>query len=362
MCAYPAFFSLYPTFERVLKIRSLQYSNGVRPLSLWSAYIAFDSIIVVATSAICTVIFVTQAQARVWYHVEYLFICLVLYGLAATLFCYNISLLARSQLAAFAWCAGLTAVVFLCYLIAFLGVQTYVSSASVDYMIAVSHFTIILYPGDIMAYGGPILYLTLQSIVYFGILLWHDSGKLRWDRLRRTSVADEEDQCGFELQGLADSGPISSSNDGLRVRNLSKEFGNTTAVQDVSFSVPRGQVFALLGPNGAGKTTIISLIRGELKPDHGEIYVENIPVLEHLASARACLGTVPQFDAMDQMTVTEHLVLYARIRGVEDVSYNVQQIIRAVGLQTFGKRMAAKLSGGNKRKLTLVRALCLMSW
>jgi ABC-type multidrug transport system fused ATPase/permease subunit len=236
---------------------------------------------------------VTQAQARVWYHVEYLFICLVLYGLAATLFCYNISLLARSQLAAFAWCAGLTAVVFLCYLIAFLGVQTYVSSASVDYMIAASHFTIsllspigslvrsllvalnmfqilcqtdtiILYPGDIMAYGGPILYLTLQSIVYFGILLWHDSGKLRWDRLRRTSVADEEDQYGFELQGLADSGPISSSNDGLRVRNLSKKFGNTTAVQDVSFSVPRGQIFALLGPNGAGKTTSISLIRGEL--------------------------------------------------------------------------------------------------
>jgi ATP-binding cassette subfamily A (ABC1) protein 3 len=146
------------------------------------------------------------------------------------------------------------------------------------------------------------------------------------------------------------------------ILHFSKKFGNTTAVQDVSFNVPRGQVFALLGPNGAGKTTIISLIRGELKPDHGEIYVENIPVLEHLASARACLGTVPQFDAMDQMTVTEHLVLYARIRGVDDVSYNVQQIIRAVGLQTFGKRMAAKLSGGNKRKLTLVRALCLMSW
>lgn len=102
MCAYPAFFSLYPTFERVSKIRSLQYSNGVRPLSLWSSYLGFDFIIVLFTSTICTAIFVTQTQARMWYHAKYLFICLALYGIAATLFCYNVSLIAKSQLAAFA--------------------------------------------------------------------------------------------------------------------------------------------------------------------------------------------------------------------------------------------------------------------
>ena len=60
---------------------------------------------------------------------------------------------------------------------------------------------------------------------------------------------------------------------------------------------------------------------------------------------------------MDQMTVLEHLRFYARIRGVTNVDYNVKEVARAVGLQAFANRMAAKLSGGNKRKLSLGIAL-----
>merc|ERR1711977_756619 len=62
-------------------------------------------------------------------------------------------------------------------------------------------------------------------------------------------------------------------------------------------------------------------------------------------------------DAMDQMTVVEHLQFYARVRGVPDVEHNVREVIRAVGLESFSSRMAAKLSGGNKRKLSLGIAL-----
>ena len=85
--------------------------------------------------------------------------------------------------------------------------------------------------------------------------------------------------------------------------------------------------------------------------------MDNIPVSKQRAAARAHLGVCPQFDAMDQMTVLEHLRFYARIRGVPDVEHNVKEVIRAVGLTPYGDRMAAKLSGGNKRKLSLGIAL-----
>ena len=69
------------------------------------------------------------------------------------------------------------------------------------------------------------------------------------------------------------------------------------------------------------------------------------------------MGVCPQFDAMDQMTAVEHLRFYARIRGVADVEHNVQEVVRAVGLESFSGRLGAKLSGGNKRKLSLAIAL-----
>lgn len=80
-------------------------------------------------------------------------------------------------------------------------------------------------------------------------------------------------------------------------------------------------------------------------------------MLRSRAAARAQLGVCPQFDAMDRMTVTEHLQFYARIRGVENPAHNVAAVMQAVGLTAYADRMAEKLSGGNKRKLSLGIAL-----
>ena len=115
----------------------------------------------------------------------------------------------------------------------------------------------------------------------------------------------------------------------------------------------------MLGPNGAGKSTTISLIRGDiqLSRNGGDIFVENVSVSKHRAAARANLGVCPQFDAIDSMTVLEHLRFYARIRGISDIEHNVQAVLRAVGLEAFSTRMAHALSGGNKRKLSLGIAL-----
>src|SRR5258708_37675699 len=117
---------------------------------------------------------------------------------------------------------------------------------------------------------------------------------------------------------------VRSSNDGLRVLNLTKSFGCVTAVENLTFGITRGEVFALLGPNGAGKSTTISLIRGDIQPSRrgGEILVDSISVIRHRAQARSRLGVCPQFDAMDTMTVAEHLHFYAKVRGVSDPRHN----------------------------------------
>ena len=85
--------------------------------------------------------------------------------------------------------------------------------------------------------------------------------------------------------------------------------------------------------------------------------VEDYSIQRQKAAARLQMGVCPQFDAIDQLTVIEHLSFYARVRGVADVNHNVEEVVRAVGLQSFVTRLAAKLSGGNKRKLSLAIAL-----
>ena len=386
MAVYPSFFALYPTVERLRNVRALHYSNGVRSLPLWLAYVSFDFIIVVATSVLATIIF--RAVSNIWYHLEYLFVVLFLYGLASTLLSYVISLFSRSQLAAFAFAAGSQAVMFLLYFIAYMSILTYSPTAKIDSHVTIAHFTIAIispaanltrslfialnvfslvcrdrefatYPGEITLYGGPILYLILQSFFLFGLLLWWDSGPLLRRLRKRFRSVDAEDKSTAEEEVSKELTRVTSSRDGLRVLNVTKQFKSNLAVDDVTFGVPRSEVFALLGPNGAGKSTIISLIRGDIQPSRqgGDIFVEDVSVAKNRAQARSHLGVCPQFDAMDTMTVVEHLNFYARIRGVPDPTHNVNEVMRAVGLQPYANRMAAKLSGGNKRKLSLGIAL-----
>ncbi|KAI2468356.1 P-loop containing nucleoside triphosphate hydrolase protein [Annulohypoxylon bovei var. microspora] len=388
---YPAFFGLYPNIERRRNVRGLQYSNGVRSLPLWVAYTAFDFAIVLVSSALATAAF--AASSDVWYHVAYLFLIFILYGLASILFSYVISLFCGNQLSTYAFSAAGQAVGFLIYLIAYLCVITYSSVQSIDSSILVAHFVISAFlpigsvvrtmfitlnlfsvtcdgdqiqpnPAALTAYGGPILYLALQSILLFGFLLWHDSGSGSsiLNRFMKKPAPPSNDPAGLDEEVANELVRVTSTaqeNDGLRVLHLTKSFGKNTAVDNVTFGVQHSEVFALLGPNGAGKSTTISLIRGDIQPSRngGDILVENTSVSRRRAEARAHLGVCPQFDAIDSMTVLEHLRFYARIRGIPDIEHNVRAVLRAVGLEAFSTRMAHALSGGNKRKLSLGIAL-----
>jgi ABC-type multidrug transport system ATPase subunit len=158
-----------------------------------------------------------------------------------------------------------------------------------------------------------------------------------------------------------DSSHLSSSNDGLRVLNISKTFGSNKAVNDISFGILPSERFALLGPNGAGKSTTISLIRGELRPDSthppGNIFIASDSLMHTPVAARNHLGVCPQFDAVDSMTLSEHLHFYARARGVPDKETNIRELISRLGLTDHANKLVKKLSGGTKRKLSLAIAL-----
>lgn len=385
MAVFPAFFALYPTIERLRQVRALHYSNGVRPLPLWFAYLLFDFTVVLLISTIAIIIF--AASHDVWYGLGYLYLVMLLYGLASILLSYVISLFSRTQLSAFAFSAGGQAVMFLVYLIGYMVTLTYAPIPKLDSLINKVHWGIASVSpvgnlvralfvslnsfqilckdkevktdlGAMLLYGGPIVYLIVQSLLLFCVLLWSDSGL--WGlghKLHRKPSKKSEDAVVEKAEITNELTRVTSSNDGLRIMHLTKQFGKNLAVDNVTFGVPRSEVFALLGPNGAGKTTTINMIRGDMKPDDGDIFVQNLSVISNRAGARAHLGVCPQFDAIDQMTVVEHLRFYARARGVKNVEHNVQEVMRAVGLEPYGDRMAAALSGGNKRKLSLGIAL-----
>ena len=397
MSVYPAFFALYPTAERLRKVRALHYSNGIRSLPIWSAYTLFDFTFVLVVSIVTVSIFAGTWDG--WYAPGYLFVVFFLYGLTSTVYAYVISLFTTSQLATFAFTAGSQCVFFLLYFISYMAIITYAQVTKIDSDITIAHFTISLvtpagsmlralllslnefsilcrgfevasYPGDIRVYGGPILYLVVQLVLLLAFLIWFDSGgrpSLRFLRRQRHS-SNEEPTSGIEdtvtlspalrseLARVSSSDP---SQPGLCVKHLSKHFGTVRAVDDVSFAIRRSEVFALLGPNGAGKSTTISLIRGDIRPSTGrsEVFIEGTDLFSDRVKARNHLGVCPQFDAMDAMTVKEHLVFYARARGVTNVAHNVHVVMHAVGLHPYADRLAAKLSGGNKRKLSLGIAL-----
>ncbi|KAF2687515.1 ABC transporter [Lentithecium fluviatile CBS 122367] len=383
MAVYPAFLALYPTVERLRGIRGMHYSNGVRAMPLWLAYLLFDFLFIVIISIVSVTIF--GATSDIYYAMEYLLLIFFLYGIASALYSYSVSLFSSSQLAAFAITAATQVVMFILYFIIFMVVFTYTDASRQTSTMNIAYYIMAIfspvvslaralyvalnvfgvacrykrlasYPGAIDLFGGPILYLILQSLVLFVLVFFKESGSTIGFISRKKTRADSD---GIELEAPPEYGGTTRSSDGLRVLRLRKRFKKHIAVDDVTFGVPHSECFALVGPNGAGKSTTISMIRGDIQPSghNGEIFIDGIPALRHRAKARERLGVCPQIDPLDSMTVVEHLHFYARIRGIPDPMHNTQEIMKAVGLEQFRNRIATKLSGGNKRKLALGIAL-----
>ena len=129
---------------------------------------------------------------------------------------------------------------------------------------------------------------------------------------------------------------------------------------EVSFSIHDKEVFGLLGPNGAGKTTLISIMTGKLNPNQGNLKIFGYTFVNSF-TVKQLIGVVPQFDVFfDDMTVKEHLELVAHLHNVprRERDRLVKDIAEQVGLSRDAfQHRAAKLSGGQKRRLTLGMAL-----
>lgn len=120
-CIYPGFFAIYPTRERLQNVRALQYSNGVRSLPTWLAHLAFDTIFVLLISTVATILLGTSTH--LWYHVPYLFLILLLYGISSAILGYIISMVAKSHLGALAFLVGGQVAMLMAYFGSYLGVQ-----------------------------------------------------------------------------------------------------------------------------------------------------------------------------------------------------------------------------------------------
>lgn len=144
----------------------------------------------------------------------------------------------------------------------------------------------------------------------------------------------------------------------IEVDALSKRFGTVQALDAVSFSVHRGELFGLIGPDGAGKTTLFRLLATLLVPDSGSASIEGCDIVRDYRSIRSRVGYMPgRFSLYGDLTVEENLQFFAALFGVRiDESYElVAPVYRQ--LEPFRRRRAAKLSGGMKQKLALSCAL-----
>ena len=144
----------------------------------------------------------------------------------------------------------------------------------------------------------------------------------------------------------------------IEINNLSKSYGKTKALDNVSFNVERGELFGLIGPDGAGKTTLFRLLTTLLTPDEGSATVDGRDIVKDYLNIRSAVGYMPgRFSLYPDLTVEENLEFFASLFGVAvKESYDlIAPIYRQI--EPFRKRRAGKLSGGMKQKLALSCAL-----
>ncbi|XP_012944277.1 ATP-binding cassette sub-family A member 3 [Aplysia californica] len=148
--------------------------------------------------------------------------------------------------------------------------------------------------------------------------------------------------------------------DSLILMELSKNFGQMTAVDHLCVGVPEQECFGLLGQNGAGKTTTFKMLTGQEMVSGGNAYVKTYDIKDNIKKVQSNMGYCPQFDALtNQLTGRETLTLYCRIKGIpeEEIPRVCDSLIDSLMLTPHADKLVGQYSGGNKRKLSTALAL-----
>jgi lipooligosaccharide transport system ATP-binding protein len=146
----------------------------------------------------------------------------------------------------------------------------------------------------------------------------------------------------------------------IQARELTKRFGDFTAVDGISFELSRGEVFGFLGPNGAGKSSTMRMIGCVSPPSGGELTILGMDPVKDGPAIRARLGVVPQEDTLDvELTVQENLLIYGRYFGLrrDVIADRTARLLDFVQLAERARDQVEPLSGGMKRRLTIARSL-----
>jgi ABC-2 type transport system ATP-binding protein len=148
--------------------------------------------------------------------------------------------------------------------------------------------------------------------------------------------------------------------DAIVVENITKKYGDFTAVDGVSFSVKEGEIFGLLGPNGAGKSTLIRMMTTLIPITAGNAFINGYDVQADPDAARRSMGVIPQAMTSDiDLTVEENLNIYAKLYGVPaaERKRNVDELLEAVDLTKWRGAQTKTLSGGMRRRAEIARGL-----
>ncbi len=146
----------------------------------------------------------------------------------------------------------------------------------------------------------------------------------------------------------------------IEIKSLNKSFGEVKAVQDLSFRVKTGELFAFLGVNGAGKSTTIHMMCGQLKRDSGSILIGGLDAQQHADEVKRSLGVVFQGSALDAaLSVYDNLESRAALYGIFGAKFRARldELAAMLDFSDLLKRTVGKLSGGQRRRIDVARAL-----
>lgn len=148
----------------------------------------------------------------------------------------------------------------------------------------------------------------------------------------------------------------------LSIQHLRKSYGGRPVVNDVSFDIDAGEVVALLGPNGAGKTTSFYSVVGIIKPDEGQVFLDDMPMIGKAIHQRARAGVgylTQETSVFRKLTVEENLRLVLEFQPLSNKQINarIDQLLEEFGVTKLRKTAAIQLSGGERRRVEIARAI-----
>ena len=146
----------------------------------------------------------------------------------------------------------------------------------------------------------------------------------------------------------------------IQVENITKKYGDFTAVDNINFEIDEGEIVGFLGPNGAGKSTTMNMITGFIEPSFGKIFIDGYDISKKPKKAKRQIGYMPEgVPLYSDLTVKEFVTYMAELKGVnkKDKKANVQKVIKDTGLEDVQNKLIRNLSRGYKQRVSMAGAL-----